>query len=252
MNFFNELKRRNSLLYIFGWLYLFFGLFCAAMTQFSDTVVLGINAWIKPMKFCFSIWLFMWTMGWYLHYINDKRKVKTYTWMVVVVMFIEQFIITFQAANGRISHFNIATVFNRSLFITMGVAITVLTAWTGVIGYYFLKQKQFNVPMHYIWSIRLGILLFVIFAFEGGIMATRLQHTVGAPDGGAGLPIFNWSTRFGDLRVAHFIGIHALQLLPLFGFYVAKTIRAVQWFAVAYLALILFLYVQAFQERPFL
>src|SRR6185503_11959868 len=147
----------------------------------------NINAWIKPMKFFFSIWLFCWTMAWYLDYLNDKRRVQRYTWAVVIVMIIEQVIITWQAANGRLSHFNISTPLYQGLFYLMGAAIVTLTVWTGVIGYYFFKQKQFTVPMPYIWGIRLGIILFVLFAFEGGVMARLLTHTVGAPDGGPGL-----------------------------------------------------------------
>lgn len=252
MQFLNELKKRNLILYYYGWLYFVGGVISVIMTQASDTTVLGINAWIKPMKFFFSIWIFCWTMAWFLAYLDNKRRVKSYTWAVVVVMLIEQVIITWQAANGRLSHFNTTTPFYQALFYFMGAAIATLTVWTGVIGYYFFQQKQFSVPMPYIWGIRLGIILFVIFSFEGGVMASRLAHTVGAPDGGPGLPVFNWSKQFGDLRVAHFIGIHSLQILPLFGYYIARSNRSIQLFSAAYFLLTVFLLIRAFQQIPLL
>ncbi|HTE28904.1 MAG TPA: hypothetical protein VK666_00910 [Chryseolinea sp.] len=252
MKFLNELRRRNPVLYYFGWLNFIGALISIIMTQTSETAVLGINAWIKPMKFFFSIWIFCWTMGWYLAYLDNKRRVRIYTWMVVVVMIIEQVIITWQAANGRLSHFNITTPLYRSLFILMGVAIATLATWTGVIGYYFFRQRRFEVPMPYIWGIRLGIILFVLFSFEGGLMASRLSHTVGAPDGGPGLPVVNWSSQYGDLRVAHFIGLHSLQLIPLFGNYIARRSRSVQLFAAGYFILTALLFIQALQRVPVL
>ena len=104
--------------------------------------------------------------------------------------------------------------------------------------------------MPYIWGIRLGIILFVIFAFEGGLMASHLAHTVGAPDGGPGLPVVNWSRQYGDLRIAHFIGVHSLQVLPLFGFFVAKSNRSLQLFSAAYFLFTALLFIQAMMAVP--
>ena len=250
MSFLNELRNRNPVLYYFGWIYFLGGIICIILLQTTDIIVLGINAFIKPAKFFLSIWIFCWTMGWYLEYLDNKRRVRNYTWMVVIVMIIEQFIITWQAANGRLSHFNTTTPFYQSLFYVMGAAITTLVIWTIVVGYWFCKQKQFRAPMPYIWGIRLGIFVFAIFAFEGGYIASHLSHTVGGPMGGPGLPVVNWSTEFGDLRVAHFIGIHSLQLIPLFGYYIAKTNRAVQIFTVIYFLATAFLLVQALEKLP--
>jgi len=250
MSFLNELRNRNPVLYYFGWIYFLGGIICIILWQTTDIIVLGINAFIKPAKFFLSIWIFCWTMGWYLEYLDNKRRVRNYTWMVVIVMIIEQFIITWQAANGRLSHFNTTTPFYQSLFYVMGAAITTLVIWTIVVGYWFCKQKQFRAPMPYIWGIRLGIFVFAIFAFEGGYIASHLSHTVGGPMGGPGLPVVNWSTEFGDLRVAHFIGIHSLQLIPLFGYYIAKTNRAVQIFTVIYFLATAFLLVQALEKLP--
>jgi hypothetical protein len=250
MKFIDQLRQRNSILYWFGWMNAAAALVCIAMIQLTDTTVLGINAWIKPMKFYFSIWIFCWTMGWYLHDLEKQKGVRSYSWMLVIVLIIEMTIITWQAANGRLSHFNVSDSFYAALFSLMGIAITVLAVWTAFMGFRFFRQKQFDAPMAYIWGIRLGIILFVIFSFEGGMMAAKLSHTIGGKDGGPGLPVINWSRIHGDLRIAHFFGIHALQLLPLLGFYVFKTRQQVIVFAFIYFVAVMALFVQAIRGIP--
>lgn len=245
-----ELKRRNAVLYWYGWLCFAGTLAGLLMIQLTDTMVLGINAWIKPTKFFISVVIFCWSMGWYMNHLDQGRKVRVYSWMVVLVMTYELFVITWQGANGRLSHFNISTALYQTLFALMGIAISILVGWTAYIGYLFFRQKKFSVPMPYIWGIRLGIILFAIFAFEGGLMASHLAHTVGSPDGGAGLPVVNWSKQYGDLRIAHFVGVHALQLLPLFGFYIAKQNHSVQLFSAAYFIFTSLLFVQAMMGVP--
>ena len=56
----------------------------------------------------------------------------------------------------------------------------------------------------------------VLGALTGLYLGGQPGHWAGGVASDAdGLPFFGWSRTGGDLRVAHFIGLHAIQILPL-------------------------------------
>lgn len=249
-SFFITLHQRNKLLYYTGWLFFIGGLISIIIGFFDHTRVLGINAWIKPTKFFLSIGILNWTMAWLLHELEKPRAIKSYSIMLVLVMVFEQAVIVWQAANGRLSHFNISKPLYLWLYNAMGVAIVTATIWTVYITVLFFTKKDFKAPMTYIWGIRLGLVMYIIFSFEGGIMAAQLRHTVGAMDGGDGIPFVNWSGAYGDLRVAHFFGIHALQILPLSAYYIARKKWQIFLVAALYFAWVSIMFLQAMNGIP--
>ena len=251
-SFLRELKSRNKILYYFGWYNLLAGTICLLLIPFDEVQILGISRWIKPVKFFLSVWIMVWSMGWMMYYLNAIRGVKVCSWLIVIFMFFENFIITMQSARGITSHFNSTNTVNLILFNLMGVAIGLFTITIIYILILFLRQKQFLISSSYVWGIRLGILLFIIFSSEGGMMVENNAHTVGAPDGGEGLPLVNWSKKYGDLRVAHFFGMHALQIIPLFSYYLAKTKRQVIIFSILYFFIVSAIFVQAMYKIPML
>jgi len=173
-------------------------------------------------------------MGWIADELQEPGKVFSYSVMVVLVMLFELLVITWQAPNGRLSNFNTSTTLFANLFTLMGIAITTLTVWTFIPGLQFWKADAARIEAGYLWGIRLGIILFVVFSFEGGIMGAKLRHTIGAADDGTGVPFVNWSKQYGDLRIAHFFGIHALQVLPLLGYFIFKKPIAIISFSAVY------------------
>src|SRR4029453_17369977 len=158
-------------------------------------------------------------------------------------------LITMQAARGVTSHFNQSTPFNAIVFAVMGAAITVNIFAAAYVGFKFWTAGA-DLPAPLLWGIRLGLTIFVFASFEAFLMVRQRAHSVGLADGGAGLPFLNWSTLGGDLRIAHFFGMHSLQALPLIGYWFStrrgfaesrNATRWVQFLGLAYGAVALFL-----------
>lgn len=258
MKFVSELYKRNALLALLGTAHLIIALVLTIYLPFNQIEVLGLNSVIKPIKFALSIAIMSYTLSWLLYYLNDKRKVRNYTYITLFAMLFEQLAITFQALRGQQSHFNNSSALGVIIFALMGIFILTFTLWTAYMVFLFFKQKQFEIHPTYVLSIRIGLTLFVIFSLFGGYIAQQPGHTVGASDGGEGLLFINWSKLFGDLRVAHFFGIHSLQIIPVLGYYLSnkfdtKTSKNfLLIISIFYLIFISFTMIQAMVGKPFL
>jgi hypothetical protein len=250
ITFFQQLAYRNETLYIFGMGNLASALLYILLANISKTKLLGINGWIKPLKFALSIGIFSLTMAWFTYELNLPATIHLYSWAVIVLLGFENIYIGIQAARGQLSHFNQSSPFYAFMFVLMGLAAALTTIYTGYVGVLFITTDFPHLPAYYVLAIRLGILLFVIFSFQGATMGARLSHTVGGEDGEPGLPLLNWSTQYGDLRIAHFIGMHALQVLPLLSFYVFKNLAITAITGLLYGLLAVYTLVRALKGKP--
>lgn len=250
----------------------------ALVLQVADPrVVGGVSTWLKPAKFAASITVtgaaLAWILGQMRTGIVDARARRLHragTLMALVAAF-ELVVITIQSARGVASHFNAATPVDAAIFTAMGLAIS--TLWLAEI-YVAVRafKHDFATPAR-AWGIRLGLVGTLVGGAVGFIMPrptppqlAELQagghpavvgaHTVGAPDGGPGMPVTRWSTEAGDLRVSHFLGLHALQALPLAAVWLERrrrrASRAVAALGVAWVGLTLVTLAQAFRAQPLL
>ena len=239
-------------------------------------IITGVPAWLKPAKFAVSTAIYSLTLAWVFGALPAWRRTRSIVgWTTALVFAIEVGIIAAQAWRGTTSHFNVSSPLNAVLFGTMGVLIIVQTAASAAVAVALWRQHAFR-DQAMGWAMRLGMMLTIVGASTGGLMTrpttAQLQqaanahvmavagaHTVGAPDGGPGLPGTGWSTEHGDVRVPHFVGLHALQVLPLFVVALRRRdwpegarVRAVMSAAVVYAGLFATLLTQALRGQPLL
>jgi len=250
------LHRANPVLSATGWVNVGLALLALALLPLDHRLVTGAPVWMKPLKFALSITAFAWTLGWLLADLPGaaQRSVRRLSLGVAISMVVEQLVIFTQAARGTTSHYNISTGLDALLFGAMGVFIVLNTAMTGWALYLVWRHRPHG-SAGYVWGTRLGLLIFLVGSVMGGMMIHHNQHTVGAPDGGPGLPGLGWSTSAGDLRAAHFLGMHALQVLPLLGWALSRwrprRAALLTWAGAAvYAGLVLALFGLALAGRP--
>jgi hypothetical protein len=201
------------------------------MMAIDPRVISGAPAWLKPAKFALSTAIYALTLAWLFTYLPDRRRLTGIAgWGTALILVLEVGLIDFQAARGVTSHFNVGTAFDMAVFAVMGSAIVLAVALGVALTIAFFRQPFADPALG--WAIRVGMVITMIGASTGGLMtrptaeqlaaarATHTMqvsgsHTVGAADGGPGLPGTGWSLDHGDLRVPHFVGLHAVQILPL-------------------------------------
>ncbi|MGI5520358.1 hypothetical protein ACQEUX_05320 [Micromonospora sp. CA-259024] len=200
----------------------------------DSRVLTGAPIWLKPFKFSVSFVLYGVTLAWMLSLLPRRSRVVEWAVTVIVaVSLIEMVVIVGQAARGQTSHFNSSTLVNTALFAAMGAAIMVLFVAHLVVGIVVLIRRiPDRVARSAVgWGLGLsllGMLAAVPMALpmqDPGIEGISGAHSVGVTDGGPGLPVVGWSTTGGDLRIGHFVGLHALQALPILAILLSRFAR---------------------------
>ncbi len=232
----------------------------AAIVPFESRLVSGQNLWFKPIKFTNSITVYLLTVAWLLDYLKISRWGKQIiSWGVSFCVTAQIGCIVLQAARGTTSHFNRSTPFDTVVSLSMDV-LDPLNSVFVIALLVFAFQAKYAVSRPTQWGITSGLLIFLGASAVGGVMVFLGAHSVGAVggDSGPGLPFINWKTTGGDLRPAHFLGLHAFQILPIFGWLINRhtgwpmrvKLAGVTAAAIGLAAFITFLFVQAMSGTP--
>jgi hypothetical protein len=181
----------------------------------DDRLLRGVSVWVKPLKFMLSVALFAATTAWFFGLLpapqRRARSLRVVVWTIVIGGGLEVAYIALQAALGEASHYNLADPLHAALYTAMGLTAMAMTATQPVLAWQIAKHGRRDLAPIWREAVVLGLVLtFVLGAGAGGLLGSR------PPPSTAGLAVLGWHAA-GDLRPAHFIGMHAQQLLPLAG-----------------------------------
>lgn len=255
---FNTVKKESPILYTIVLLHFVLALVCIGGIFIDDRMLAGISVWIKPLKFWISGGIYIMTLGFFMtKYPYSRRKKNIINNIVSWSLLLEVGIIFYQATRGVRSHYNQESLFDGLLFAAMGILIAINVVIMALLAFDAARLKL-KVAKPIQIAIFMGWIVIIAGSWIGGQMISQMAHNVGIADGGEGLPILNWSTISGDLRVAHFVALHGIQIIPLFAWMLVKKwntttknkIIAVITFGLLFAACIAYVFYQAKQGIP--
>ena len=236
---------------------------CLIALGLDARTVNGINVWVKPAKFLVSFTVYYATLAWVFGYLPPAaQKSRAGRFVIRAALgagFLEMVWLTLAAANGVPAHFNFASRAWMLAYQLAGVGSVMLITATLVQGIMVARERESPIAP----ALRTALVLGAVVAFSAtlitaGFMASGTGHWVGGvKDDAAGLALLGWSRTGGDLRVAHFLALHAQQFIPFVGLLLVAAGRprarsAVVLASMGYVALITFTFVQAMRGAPFL
>lgn len=233
----------------------------------DDRTLNGVSVWAKPIKFNVSFALHVATLMVFVSLLRaDLQKSATVRWTMTVTctaVVLELLYVSFQAARGRASHFNLETQWEEAAYYAMGGGVAVIMVGTLVMGVAVWRGARHDIGPGLRTGAALGAIAGTLATLlTAGAMSSMQVTPTGHWVGGdltdaSGLPVFGWSTTGGDLRVAHFFATHLVQVLPLIGWvadrFATSNARAPVWLATfAGLIVVWLTFEQALTAQPFL
>lgn len=187
---------------------------CVLLQQADGRLIAGASVWSKPAKFFLSLAVQSLTLTWAISLLpKPARGVTAASWAFMAALAVEMAYMIFRASRAEASHFNTATPVAAAMYAIMGAGALTLTGVTGFVGYRVWQQRGMSLMRE---AAGLGLMLGALLGTAAGAyMSAQTGHSVGGDiTDASGLRFFHWSTAGGDLRVAHFLGLHTSQFVP--------------------------------------
>ncbi len=222
--FFRDLDATDPVLSRLGWALLLAVPVFAAFAMFVPAGTVAVNPWIKPIKFSMSFSTFASTVSLLLLALRIPKWQLTLARRAIAASVALEILSLAAQAWRSAHHLSGQSLLDSSLAQmtnSMVMVNTAIVCW--MLALFCINRvriDQIDRPM--VAAIRYSLVIFLAGNAIGGYMLARGSHTVGVADGGPGLPFVNWSVIGGDLRIAHFIAIHAIQIVPLFAYILSQ------------------------------